>query len=200
MIEKDIFGVLAARRMNERAFNSADCEFLRQLGEHVALASHQVQLPGSLETAYDDLKQTQQAVMQQERLQGARDRWPAASPMTSTTPSRRYRSIPSRCWNGRPIFSAQVRGYLETVDRVVKDVSATVGRMRDFYRRNDADSELKALNLNELIPQVVELTRARWNDMPQQRGIVIRVADAVGEWPSLVLGNASANCAKRSPI
>ena len=50
------------------AFSSGDCEFLRQLSEHVALAAHQAQLHGALQQAYDDLRQTQQTVMQQERL------------------------------------------------------------------------------------------------------------------------------------
>ncbi len=38
------------------------------MSEHVALATHQAQLYGALQQAYDDLRQTQQAVMQQERL------------------------------------------------------------------------------------------------------------------------------------
>jgi CheY-like chemotaxis protein len=90
-----------------------------------------------------------------------------------------------------PDLPHQVRRYLETVDRVVKDVSATVGRMRDFYRRSDADSEMKALDLNELIPQVVELTRARWSDMPQRRGIVIGVVTQLEGNLPLVMGNAA---------
>ena len=190
MIEKDIFGILVAARRSERAFSSADGEFLRQLGEHVALAGHQAQLRSSLENAYNDLKQTQQAIMQQERLKAlgqmasgiAHDINNAISPVSVYTQSLLERE---------PNLSSQVRRYLETVDRVVKDVSATVGRMRDFYRRNDADSELKALNINELIPQVVELTRARWNDMPQQRGIVIRVVTQLENGLPLVLGNAA---------
>ncbi len=190
MIEKDIFGILVAARLKERAFSSADCEFLRQLGEHVALASHQAQLRASLEAAYNDLKQTQQAIMQQERLRAlgqmasgiAHDINNAISPVSVYTQSLLERE---------PNLPAQIRRYLETVDRVVKDVSATVGRMRDFYRRNDADRELKALNLNELIPQVVELTRARWNDMPQQRGIVIRVVTQLENGLPRVLGNAA---------
>ena len=68
MIEGAVFGILAVARRQANAFTSADCEFLKQLGEHVALAAHQAQLRFSLESAYNDLKQTQQAVMQQERL------------------------------------------------------------------------------------------------------------------------------------
>ncbi|MEO8302347.1 MAG: PAS domain S-box protein, partial [Rhizomicrobium sp.] len=190
MIEKSVFGILVVGRQNESAFSSSDCEFLKQLGEHVALAAHQAELRTSLETAYNDLKQTQQAAMQQERLSAlgqmasgiAHDINNAISPVSVYTQSLLERE---------PNLSPQIHSYLETVDRVVKDISATVGRMRDFYRRNDADSDLKPVNLNELIPQVVELTRARWSDMPQQRGIVIRVVTQLENDLPLVMGNAA---------
>ena len=69
LVESQVFGVLIARAAASRtAFSSGECEFLRQLSEHVALAAHQAQLYGALQQAYDDLRQTQQAVMQQERL------------------------------------------------------------------------------------------------------------------------------------
>jgi len=66
--ESRVFGVLVAARREANAFSSVECEFIRQLSEHVALAAHQAQLYGALQQAYDDLRQTQQAVMQQERL------------------------------------------------------------------------------------------------------------------------------------
>jgi len=47
--------------------------------------------------------------------------------------------------------------------------------MRDFYR-SDADAAPEPLDLNTIVPQVIELTRARWSDMPQQRGVVIKVS------------------------
>ena len=67
-IEGVVFGALIAARTQVRGFTSSDCEFLLQLSEHVALAAHQSQLHEALQKAYDDLRQTQQAVMQQERL------------------------------------------------------------------------------------------------------------------------------------
>jgi CheY-like chemotaxis protein/anti-sigma regulatory factor (Ser/Thr protein kinase) len=34
---------------------------------------------------------------------------------------------------------------------------------------------LSAVQVNRLVQQVVDLTRARWNDMPQQKGVVVRM-------------------------
>jgi CheY-like chemotaxis protein len=66
--EKAPIGMLLAARDEAHAFSSGECEFLRQLAEHVALAVRQAQLHDSLWHAYEELRQTQQAVLQQERL------------------------------------------------------------------------------------------------------------------------------------
>src|ERR1043165_7917615 len=68
VIEDDVFGVLLVARRAPESFSSDDNEFLRQLSAHVALAAHQARLYGALQGAYQDLRQTQQTVMQQERL------------------------------------------------------------------------------------------------------------------------------------
>ena len=68
LLESQVFGVLIAARREPDGFSSPDCEFLRQLSEHVALAAHQAQIHSALQQAYDDLRQSQQAVLQHERL------------------------------------------------------------------------------------------------------------------------------------
>ena len=44
--------------------------------------------------------------------------------------------------------------------------------MRDFYRQREPQLTLLPVRLNQVVQQVLDLTRARWSDMPQQRGIV----------------------------
>ncbi len=68
VIENEVFGILIVAKRHSEAFSSDDCEFLRQLSSHVALAANQGRLYGALQSAYQDLRQTQQTVMQQERL------------------------------------------------------------------------------------------------------------------------------------
>ena len=57
IVENQVFGVLVCARAAVGAFSSGECEFLQQLSEHVALASHQARLYGALQQAYDDLRQ-----------------------------------------------------------------------------------------------------------------------------------------------
>jgi len=169
-----IVGLLVAARREPNSFSSGECEFLRQLSEHVALAAHQADLHASLQAAYDDLRQTQQAVLQQERLSAlgqmasgiAHDINNAISPVTLYV---------ENLLESDPDLSPRGKQYLPIILRAIDDVSATVARMREFYRPRDAQLTLVPVELNKLVEQVIELTRARWSDMPQKRGVVIEM-------------------------
>ena len=47
--------------------------------------------------------------------------------------------------------------------------------MREFYRQREPELSLARVDLNRMIAHVIELTRARWSDVPLQQGIVIRL-------------------------
>ena len=187
LVENQIFGVLIAARREPHGFGSGECEFLRQLSEHVALAAHQAQLYGALQTAYEDLRQTREAVMQQERLRAlgqmasgiAHDINNAISPVALYTDSLLERE---------PNLSAQGRDHLEIIRRAIHDVATTVARMREFYRTRESELSLAPVQLNELVPQVVDLTRARWSDMPQQRGSVIELRAELADHAPVIMG------------
>jgi len=185
--ESRVFGVLLVARRSANAFTSSDCEFLQQLGGNVALAAKQAELHDSLQQAYDELRQTQQAVLQQERLRAlgqmasgiAHDINNAISPMMLTAES---------LLEHESGLSPKARKGLETIARAIDDVASTVARMREFYRQREAELKLVPVRLNELVQQVVELTRARWSDMPHQRGIVIDVHTELESESPVVMG------------
>jgi CheY-like chemotaxis protein/anti-sigma regulatory factor (Ser/Thr protein kinase) len=87
-----------------------------------------------------------------------------------------------------PDLSVRARGYLETIQRAIEDVAQTVARMREFYRQREPQLALVAVHLNQLVQQVVDLTRARWNDMPQQRGVVIALRTELTVDPPPIAG------------
>ena len=53
--------------------------------------------------------------------------------------------------------------------------------MREFYRQQDTELVLSPVDVSVLAQQVIDLTRARWSDMPQQRGIVIELRSELGQ-------------------
>ena len=48
--------------------------------------------------------------------------------------------------------------------------------MREFYRAREPEQTLLPVDLNRLVLQVLDLTRARWSNMAQARGAVHRAA------------------------
>jgi CheY-like chemotaxis protein len=72
-------------------------------------------------------------------------------------------------------LSTGARESLTIVLRAIDDVANTVARMREFYRPRETQLEHGPVDVNRVLLQVVELTRARWSDMPQERGVVIRL-------------------------
>lgn len=172
IVESTVFGFLVIARRPTKAFATGECEFLRQLSEHIALAAHQAQLHNALQRAYDDLRQTQQAVMQQERLRalGQMASGIAHDINNAITPLGLYSEL---LLQTELNLTAKSRKYLETMQRAVDDISRTVSRMRDFYRQREAPLTLAPVKINELTEHVAELTRARWSDIPQQLGVVI---------------------------
>lgn len=81
-------------------------------------------------------------------------------------------------------LSPRTRQYLEIIRRSIDDVVHTVSRMREFYRHREPETVMRRVHLNELVQQVIDLTRARWSDMAQQRGISIEVKMALAPDPA----------------
>ncbi|QGZ93422.1 ATP-binding protein [Terricaulis silvestris] len=185
-VESQVFGALIVARAQAEAFSSGECEFLRQLSEHVALAAHQAQLNEALQRAYDELRQTQEVATQQERLRAlgqmasgiAHDINNALSPIALYTES---------LLNTEPGLSKVGRGKLEVVQRAIDDAARTIARMNEFYRKRDAALELAPVHTNVLVKQVMDLTQARWRDMPQERGDVVEMrTDLTADIPALL--------------
>ena len=185
-VENRVFGMIIAARRHSQGFSSGECEFLKQLAEHTALAARQADLFSTLQSAYEDLRRTQEAVMQHERLRVmgqmasgiAHDINNAISPVTLYTEVLLERD---------PSLSDQAREYLLTIQQSISDVAQTVSRMREFYREREPQSALVPVFLNTLVQQAIDLTRARWNDMALERGTVIQMASDLGfELPAVM--------------
>ncbi|MDQ2640763.1 MAG: PAS domain S-box protein [Pseudomonadota bacterium] len=185
-VESRIFGVLVAARREPQSFSSADCEFLRQLSGHVALAAHQAELYSNLQSAYDDLRRSQQAVMQQERLRavGQMASGVAHDINNALSPAALYvQSILER----EPDLSPRVREHMKVVEQAIGSVADTIERLREFYREREPQEPREPVEPNEAIEQAVELTRARWHDIPQRRGVVIEMQmDLAPQLPAIV--------------
>ena len=165
--------------MQRNAELSTTRDTLHQTNQELQQLTHELEhrvqtRTRELELSNEALRQAQQALIQQERLRAlgqmasgiAHDINNAISPIALYTESLLERET---------TLSPGARDRLVTIQRAIDDVAQTVARMREFYRPRKPDFEPAQVDLNSLVQQVVELTRARWSDQPQRRGIMIEL-------------------------
>jgi len=140
-----------------------------------------------LEVAYQTLRQTQQASMQQERLRalGRMASGIAHDINNALTPATLYaQSLLDHDQN----LSAEARNDVVIIQQAIDDVTHTVSRIKEFYRGRESNVASTPVDVKHLLSQVVELTRARWEDMPQARGIVVDVKSEHAEQVVPIMG------------
>jgi len=90
------------------------------------------------------------------------------------------------------LYTAKDEGLkesLKVIEKVARDSAQTVRRLQDFTRKS-VHRELFKLNVNAIIQDAIEITKPKWKDEAQGRGILIETVTNFDE-VSMVLGNTS---------
>jgi len=143
-----------------------------------------------LRAAYEELRQTQQSVVQQERLRAlgqmasgiAHDINNALSPVVAFSEMllRKEKNL-----------SENSRTHLEHIRTAATDIGQIVARMGEFYRRRERNDQLRMFSIPKLVQDVVELTRPCWRDIPQGRGQLITMQTRLNDPLPELYGNES---------
>ena len=138
----------------------------------------QVRMTKGTQQAYEELRRTQHVVVQQERLRalGQMASGIAHDINNALTPIVAYSEL---LLKEIPDLPAASRRHLVILQKCADDIAHIVARMREFYRRRYEGEPLVKVSLNEIIQEVVELTRPRWRDLSQREGICIEVESQI---------------------
>jgi signal transduction histidine kinase/ActR/RegA family two-component response regulator len=174
VIEGKTFGLIVLSRRERNAFSRAELDFIRGLSAHTALAIHQAQLYQDLQKAYNDLRQSQQSLMQQERLKAlgqmasgvAHDINNALSPVVGFS---------DLIIQTETNISDATKKHLNYIKTAGEDIAHIVKRLREFYRPRNERESLQSLNLNVITRDVIDMMQPRWRDIPQANGINIEM-------------------------
>ena len=80
--------------------------------------------------------------------------------------------------------------YLKTMNTAGRDASHVVSRLRDFYRPREESDVFAAVDINDLVEEVVPLTKPKWHGQALETGRIIRVELELQKLPP-VLGNGA---------
>ena len=168
------------RHIQRRAFavrSDSDRRAVRVVGRHVDVTRRkqdelrQRDTTRRLEHALAELRSTQEAVVQQERLRAlgemasgiAHDFNNALSPILGF--SELLISRPETFQD-----TAKALRYLDMMNTAARDAANVVSRMREFYRKREKGDVLRPVDPAAIITEAIALTQPKWKNEAQARG------------------------------
>lgn len=129
-----------------------------------------------LEQTLEELRTTQQQIIQQERLRAlgqlasgiAHDFNNALMPIVGYT--ELLLSMPHIMKD-----SQRLESYLKLMGTAADDARSIVKRLSEFYRSREEAEEIMPIDFNELVREAIQLTQPRWRDQAQANSLTIDV-------------------------
>jgi signal transduction histidine kinase len=135
-----------------------------------------------LEKTLTELRETQQQIIQQERMRalGTMACGIAHDLNNGLSVILGYGDMLLNNLNSMPPKS-KVRTYLQLVVRAATDNASLVGRLREFYRPRTTQDRRQPVDLNEVIEQAISLTTPRWQSQADANGATIHIRKDLNE-------------------
>ena len=180
-----VHGVLAVSTRVRHEFDAEEVELLWSFAAQAAIALENARLFAELKRAYEELSRAQDELVRSEKLRAlgemaasiAHDLNNILAAILGQTDLLRLRA------SGLPVHEA-----LNRLELAATDAAEVVRRLQDFSRQQ-ANQPLAPVDLAATVREVLEITRPRWEDDPQQRGVVIEARLTLADLPP-VLGHA----------
>ncbi|MCX7643345.1 MAG: response regulator, partial [Armatimonadetes bacterium] len=163
-----LWGMIAICRKGAN-FAQQDIDFVNSFCDYLSIAIRNASLFQQVQQAYEELRAIQERIMEQERLRalGQIASGIAHDINNALVPIQGFAEILME--HGDPM----VRDAAEVIFKSANDITATVQRMREFYKVRTSEEVLEMVDLNSICKDAWVMTRPRWFNMPRERGIVI---------------------------
>jgi len=161
-----LVGVLTVADRPGRAFHEREISLLSAFADQAAVALDNSRLYGELRQAVERAEESQQRIIEGERLRALGELAGGVAHDFNNV----LAIIVGRLEALHPQLPAEVQRELDVVLRVAFDGAQTVQRIQSFSRKRRA-RPFQRVDLNELVREVVEVTRSRWKDAAQARGV-----------------------------
>lgn len=137
-----------------------------------------------LEETLSELRRTQQQIIQQERLRalGQLASGIAHDFNNSLMPIMGYSDLLLTVPDMLKDYE-KAKKYLELIRTSSEDAKEVVDRLRSFYRSSSGNEVFTRVDLNNLINQVVNLTKPKWKDQALSNGVTIKVLTDLDDIP-----------------
>ena len=164
--------------------------FIVDLTQTKAVQASLERAKSELETAMDQLRQTQDAVIAEERLHAlgqmaagiAHDFNNSLSPIIGL--SELILSRPNLIQDHDKVLN-----YVRTIHQAGRDAALVVSRLRDYYSDGAGRGDIEIIDLKLIVNQTIELTQSRWRDQAMASNTRYNIVTSLDD--AAVAGHAS---------
>jgi signal transduction histidine kinase/ActR/RegA family two-component response regulator len=181
-----LIGHLCVFNRTRRPFTDRDETFLAGLGDHAAVAIVNARIHTERQRALEELRASQDRLVQTERLR-------ALGEMASGV-AHDFNNLLAVIL-GR-VQLLQIRAQdpdlchgLATIERAAADAAHTVRRIQEFTRTRQT-KVFQPVDVRHVVREAIELTRGRWRDEAQVRGVTYALRTDFADVP-VVAGEAA---------
>jgi len=173
----EVIGVITLTSVGSKMFDKEDLNLLTIFARQAADAIQNARLFESLEAAYKELGETQEQMVQNERLR-------ALGEMAGGV-AHDFNNILGAILGRVQLLlklemNEKVKNGLKTIEQVALDGGDTVRRVQEFTRVHRSKA-LQKVDLNQVVCDVAEMTKPKWKDEVQKRGIYIEMNVKLGD-------------------
>jgi GAF domain-containing protein/CheY-like chemotaxis protein len=179
--KRQIIGVVGVADPAGRRFTEAEVALLGTFADQAAVALENSRLYGDLRSALSTVEESQQRIVQGERLR-------ALGEMAGGVAHDFNNFLAIITGRAESLVAEasdpELRRQLRVILKVALDAGQTVRRIGDFTRMRRA-RPFQPVDLRQIVEEVVEVTRSRWKDEPQARGIAYEMTLAPDATPPM---------------
>ncbi len=156
------------------------------------LATARDDLEVRVEERTQELRRTQQQVVEQERMR-------ALGRMASGIAhdfNNALATILGACelllmmkQDDLPNDNGRDREFIESIHTAARDAANAVSRLREFYRAREENEVLHRVDVGRLVQQVVSMTEPMWKNQAQAHGISLAVRAVLPDEPIILMAN-----------
>jgi signal transduction histidine kinase/DNA-binding response OmpR family regulator len=195
LLEQKVLGVInVTDRRSGLPFDEEDMAFLYGLAGQAAMAIERTKQLDELQEAYESLKAAQKDLVDSERVRALGQLAAGIAHDFNNLLHGilgRAQLLALKLGN-KELNLPYIRSQLETIEKLALQGGETISRIQDLSRiRKDVSSV--PLDLNSVVTNAVEMTRTKWKDESEARGIRIAVLVRPGILP-LTVGDPAEIC------
>jgi PAS domain S-box-containing protein len=167
-----------------RTFTGQHQELLALLAAQAAIAIENARLFTEARQSYRELQRAQEQLVQTEKLR--------ALGQMSAGMAHDLNNVLAAVLGQAELLQAHVanpdaRGSLRTLEMAARDGAHIIRRLQDFSRQKPGQPSVPVV-LAAVVSEALKITRPRWKDAPEHRGVGIEIRTAVEHLPP-VLGD-----------